>query len=160
MTRILALGRGIIKIISDNHPIDITFDISEKIIPLEAEECDLWVSLCEQLSSLYRFVGIAVEPMLTMKSIADEGDKIGSLYSLLHPETETVSQSFSLSVEQAEASVPPLNFEVICADVLELGDLTIGYCALVHMQRAPIEERAEWVSESVNLLGFIVKSCG
>jgi hypothetical protein len=151
---ILALGEGTISIASDNHPIDLTFNIPRKVITLDVEECRPWVWLCEQLSSVYRFVGVVNEPLLKMQSIADSADNIAAVYCLIHPEGGTLGLSFPLEAEDKETAVLPPNFDVLYANFFELGGVTIAYCALAHMIRVCTERRIEYRSEGVALMNL------
>jgi len=151
---VMATGVGTIQIASNTRPLNPSVNVTSKADELDPEQCRFLIMLCEQLSSLFRFVGVADEPKLSMKVIAGNAQQIAAAYGLISPESKEVTLTFSLLSETGEIPEETVAFDVLCVDYLELGDVALGYYALAHMVGNHLDDKTEWESEGVVLKGL------
>jgi hypothetical protein len=114
---------------------------------LEPEQCERLVALCEQVSSLLKFVGVPDEPVLDMDDLLQNAPRIASAYRLAHPETGPAPFSFSSETSPAA----PLSLEVLYVDFVKLGSIAIGYYGLANVVGRRTDARVEWEGENVIL---------
>ena len=146
---VVATGIGTIQIASDTKPVNVTMNVMERNTELEPDQCEHLVTLCEQVCSLLKVVGVMNEPEVTMETIVENGTQITSAYILTHPEAGPAP--FSFATERVKIPEMPTSIELLYVDFLKLGNVTIGYYGLAHVIGTCREDKIEWKSENVTL---------
>lgn len=122
-------GHGSIKIVAQNSPLNLDFDVPSGQEFSEAGGSKYWMRVCEDLSFLLAGAGVYPEPQLEFRDIASGAMEIICAATFLREDSMMLSADCTVH----PGFTLPATEKCIVANILELGRVTVGYYRVAEM---------------------------
>lgn len=131
MVLALSSGKGCLQIVSQTTPMNFVLEVPSDTKFPDVSECKHWMRICEDASYLLKEAGAHPEPHVEFQDIQSKADEILAAATFL----KVNSSSLSLSAEGTinPGNIIPTAENIIVANVLQLGTVSVGYYRVAQM---------------------------